>query len=172
MELIIRIASKDDVEVLSKMGAEIFYETYAVYNTEENMQQYIKETYSEEAILNELSENGSRQFIATLDNEPVGYVKISTRNVCEELAGENYFEIERLYVYGKYQGQKIGYGLINACAEIAQKEGYSIIWLGVWEHNAKAIRFYEKMGFVKFGQHVFKLGNDLQNDFLMKLEIQ
>jgi len=172
MELVISKATKADVAVLCKMGAEIFHETYAVYNTEENMQQYIKETYSEQAILKELNEKGTSQLIATLGNKPVGYVKISTRNISEELAGKRYFEIERLYVYGKYQGQKIGYELINACAEMALKEGYNTIWLGVWEHNAKAIGFYEKVGFVKFGQHVFKLGEDLQNDFLMKLEIQ
>jgi len=172
MELVISKATKADVAVLCKMGAEIFYETYAVYNTEENMQQYIKETYSEKAILNELNEKGTSQLIARLGNEPVGYVKISTKNICEELAGKRCFEIERLYVYGKYQGRKIGYELINACTEMALKEGYNTIWLGVWEHNAKAIGFYEKVGFVKFGQHVFKLGEDLQNDFLMKLEIQ
>lgn len=172
MELVISKATKADVAVLCKMGAEIFHETYAVYNTEENMQQYIKETYSEQAILKELNEKATSQLIARLGNAPIGYVKISTRNICEELAGKRYFEIERLYVYGKYQGQKIGYELINACAEMALKEGYNTIWLGVWEHNAKAIGFYEKVGFVKFGQHVFKLGEDLQNDFLMKLEIQ
>ncbi|MEY3918157.1 MAG: Protease synthase and sporulation negative regulatory protein 1, partial [Bacteroidota bacterium] len=45
------------------------------------------------------------------------------------------------------------------------------IWLGVWEHNPRAIRFYEKQGFVKFDQHIFQLGDDEQTDILMKLSL-
>ena len=42
------------------------------------------------------------------------------------------------------------------------------IWLGVWEENPRATRFYQKNGFVAFGKHIFKLGDDEQTDILMK----
>ncbi|WP_242821425.1 GNAT family N-acetyltransferase [Candidatus Arthromitus sp. SFB-rat-Yit] len=41
--------------------------------------------------------------------------------------------------------------------------------LGVWEHNIASIKFYENLGFEKFDVHIFKLGNDKQIDYLMKL---
>ena len=44
----------------------------------------------------------------------------------------------------------------------------SYVWLGVWEQNPRAIRFYEKNGFVPFDTHVFILGEDKQTDILMK----
>jgi ribosomal protein S18 acetylase RimI-like enzyme len=46
------------------------------------------------------------------------------------------------------------------------------IWLGVWEENQKAIRFYKKNGFVEFGKHIFRLGDDDQTDIMMKLDIK
>lgn len=45
------------------------------------------------------------------------------------------------------------------------------LWLGVWEHNQKAIAFYQKWGFVKTGVHNFQLGNDLQHDWLMEKDL-
>ncbi|NLA43929.1 GNAT family N-acetyltransferase, partial [Candidatus Saccharibacteria bacterium] len=42
---------------------------------------------------------------------------------------------------------------------------------GVWEHNDKAIRFYEKLGFRPFGEHLFMLGSDPQTDLLMRLDV-
>jgi ribosomal protein S18 acetylase RimI-like enzyme len=46
------------------------------------------------------------------------------------------------------------------------------VWLGVWEENHRAIRFYTKNGFVVFDKHVFIMGNDEQTDLLMQLLIQ
>lgn len=43
--------------------------------------------------------------------------------------------------------------------------------LGVWEHNHRALRFYEKNGFIAFGTHIFQLGNDQQTDILMKKSV-
>ena len=47
--------------------------------------------------------------------------------------------------------------------------GRETLWLGVWEHNARAIRFYEKCGFRDAGSHPFLLGNDLQTDRIMTI---
>ena len=61
-----------------------------------------------------------------------------------------------------------GNHLMEACLNLARQGGHKVIWLGVWEHNPRAISFYEKWGFEKFGSHLFMLGNDLQTDLLMK----
>jgi len=54
------------------------------------------------------------------------------------------------------------------CIEVARQKSARVIWLGVWEKNNKAIAFYTKWGFEKFGEHVFMLGDDPQTDWLMK----
>lgn len=45
------------------------------------------------------------------------------------------------------------------------------VWLGVWEKNLGAIRFYEKNGFVPFDKHIFRLGDEKQTDILMIIKL-
>ena len=52
--------------------------------------------------------------------------------------------------------------------EVAGEFGKTYVWLGVWEENPRAIRFYEKNGFVVFDKHIFRMGNDEQTDLMMK----
>ena len=54
---------------------------------------------------------------------------------------------------------------------MGKEMGYKKVWLGVWEKNFRAIRFYKKYGFKKFGQHKFLLGNDLQTDYLLEMDL-
>jgi ribosomal protein S18 acetylase RimI-like enzyme len=67
------------------------------------------------------------------------------------------------------QGQAIGQSLLDHAKQLAKEQNAHFLWLGVWEHNPGAIRFYERNGFQKFGEHPFILGKDVQNDFLMRL---
>ncbi|MNF16430.1 Protease synthase and sporulation negative regulatory protein PAI 1 [compost metagenome] len=55
--------------------------------------------------------------------------------------------------------------------EVAVQEQVLYIWLGVWEENKRALRFYEKNGFTVFDKHIFRLGNDEQTDLMMKKTI-
>ncbi len=45
------------------------------------------------------------------------------------------------------------------------------MWLGVWEKNPRALRFYQKIGFQEFDKHIFTLGNEKQTDIMMKLHL-
>ncbi len=76
-------------------------------------------------------------------------------------------EIERIYVLEAFKGIGAGRFMIEKTVEIAQSLGLDYIWLGVWAENEKAIRFYEKMGFTIFGEHIFRIGSDNQLDYLM-----
>lgn len=83
----------------------------------------------------------------------------------------NALEIARLYVLKDKIGTGVGKGLMISSIDIAKQKSKQVIWLGVWEKNARAIDFYTKWGFEKFGEQEFLLGNDLQNDWLMKKEL-
>lgn len=72
----------------------------------------------------------------------------------------------------QFHGKKIGQILYDKAFEIAKQLNADYVWLGVWEQNPKAIRFYEKNGFVPFDKHVFKLGSDEQTDIMMKLQLK
>ena len=108
-----------------------------------------------------------------MDGEKVvGYAKVKEGKSPKELNSENGIEIERIYTLSEYRGKSVGKLLMQTCIDIALKRGYTEIWLGVWEYNPRAIAFYEKWGFEKFGSHPFLLGNDLQTDLLMKKKLE
>jgi diamine N-acetyltransferase len=62
--------------------------------------------------------------------------------------------------------------LYEKALDLAKQSAVDFVWLGVWEENARAIRFYQKNGFVEFDRHIFKLGEDPQTDIMMKLDMR
>jgi ribosomal protein S18 acetylase RimI-like enzyme len=99
-------------------------------------------------------------------------LKINFGKSQTDLQQENAIEVERIYILNEFQGKKIGQLLFDKAIQISIQEKADYIWLGVWEENVRAIKFYLKNGFVEFDKHIFKLGNDEQTDIMMKLELK
>lgn len=50
-------------------------------------------------------------------------------------------------IHPNYQGQKLGFTLLNALIEQLRNKGILTLWLEVRESNQNAIRLYEKLNF-------------------------
>jgi len=169
----IRIAKAGlkDIEKLQDIGRQTFYETFAEGNTEENMQKYLEEGFSNQKLHNELSDPHSEFYLALLDTRVVGYLKVNSGQAQTELKDSTSLEIERIYVLKEFHGRQVGQLLYDKAIELAKLQNVSYVWLGVWEKNPRAIQFYKKNGFVEFDKHIFKLGDDEQTDFMMRLDL-
>lgn len=168
-EITIRTGSLRDIATLLHLSIQTFKETFEEFNTTENMNLYLR-SFSEERIADELAEPGAEFFIAEENGEPVGYARVRISRTPAALNGRA-LEIERLYARRMYIGKGIGKQLMDTCLKYAKQNGFSSVWLGVWEHNVRAIAFYQQYGFGRFGQHIFMVGNDAQTDFLMQKKI-
>ena len=164
-------ATVKEAEVISKLSTETFIETYSWYNTPENMREYTQKHFSVEQTKEDFSQENTHFFLAYLNDEVIGYAKLRVFENPEELKGRRHIEIERIYVQKKHQDKKVGFAIIKECIDFAKEKNYEVIWLGVWEQNHKALAFYTRVGFEKFGLHTFQLGNDAQNDNLMKFDL-
>jgi ribosomal protein S18 acetylase RimI-like enzyme len=151
------------------MSIQTFKETFANVNTPENIATYVKESFSVKQLTTELNNVNSQFYVAYLNEEAVGYLKINVGDAQTETFNRNALEVHRIYVLQKYHGKNIGQLLLDEAKNIAQHTGVECIWLGVWEENHRALRFYTKNGFVVFDKHVFTMGNDDQTDLLMQL---
>ena len=160
-----------DLENLQKISITTFRETFEEVNSEEDMQKYLDENLSLERLKNELENLDSEFYFIENENKNLGYLKLNFGNAQTEKVEENYFEIERIYVLKAFLGQKIGQILFDKAIEIGREKNLEYVWLGVWEENHRAIKFYEKNGFKIFGKHDFVLGKDVQTDLLMKLKL-
>lgn len=169
--MVIRIAEINDAALLTTLSVITFRQTFGDANSPQDMDKYLAEEMNFSKLSGELLDKDNSFFFAIIDDVPIGYVKIRASKQFMELNDSNPLEIERLYVLKEYQGKKAGAALMAHCISHAASRHHDLLVLGVWEHNHKAIRFYQQWGFAVFGSHIFLLGDDEQTDVLMKKEL-
>jgi len=167
-EINIRVATTEDAALIADLSRQTFYDTFAAANTVENMDKFMNEAFTREKLMAEVGAAGNTFLLAYDGNEPVGYARLCETGSPLLMENGAALEIARIYAVQKSIGKGVGRALMQHCIELARQKNARIIWLGVWEKNEKAIAFYTKWGFEKFGDHVFMLGNDPQTDWLMK----
>lgn len=161
-----------DLEDLKSLSIETFSESFAGGNKAENMKKYMDIFFSDKKLAEELQNSNSTFYFARFDHSIIGYLKINVGSAQTELQDKNGLEIERIYVKSAFQGNQIGQLLFDKAIQIANTNQADFLWLAVWEKNPGAIRFYERNGLVKFSSHPFKLGNDVQTDIMMKIDLK
>ncbi|HMU07893.1 MAG TPA: GNAT family N-acetyltransferase [Kaistella sp.] len=170
-EIKVRKITSVDLTDLVKISRQTFNETFEEVNSEEDMQKYLSENLSEEQLQSELDNPESEFYFAENKDEILGYLKLNSGNSQTENKNENSIEIERIYVLKKFLRMKIGQLLLDHSIQIAKEKNAEFIWLGVWEHNERALKFYGKNGFEVYSKHDFVLGKDVQTDLLMKMNL-
>lgn len=168
MNVEIRYATPEDASMIAGLSRKTFYDTFAAQNTAEDMEKFMNEQFSHERLAQEVTNPDNIFIVAEIMDEPVGYARMREGDPPPELNGLPAIEIARIYAVQSGIGKGIGTALMKKCIDIAFETGRRVIWLGVWEKNERAIQFYTKWGFEKFGEHDFVLGNDVQRDWLMK----
>ncbi|MTI39865.1 GNAT family N-acetyltransferase [Fulvivirga lutimaris] len=164
-------ATEEHLNILVDLGRTTFVQTYAKDNSVDNMIDYLDAHFNLKQIKSELRNSNSFFYLAEKDNEYVGFLKLNTGDAQTEETETTAFEVERIYVLKKFQGQRIGKLFMDKAIEVAEAHHAPFVWLGVWEENPNAIAFYKKCGFNPFGTHTFTIGDDDQTDIMMKLEI-
>jgi len=158
----------EDLLILQEISRRTFYQSFASVNTPENMKSFLDHHYSKEKLSDEILNPDSNFFFAKQGNEIAGYIKLNRGSAQTVLPNNGGLEIERIYIDQPFKGMGIGQEFIKWTLAEAKKINSRYIWLGVWEHNVAAIRFYEKNGFVSYSKHIFTLGDDEQTDLLMR----
>lgn len=166
----IRQAKLDDAEAIAHLSIQTFRNTFETSSNTADIEAYLKSQFQIQQISAELTDSNNTFLLAypEASSDPIGYAKLRTGKTESCITGANPIELERLYVDKTVIGQGVGAKLMRACLDRANTQNHNTIWLGVWEENQHAIQFYKKWKFVTVGSHIFKLGNDNQNDLLMQ----
>jgi ribosomal protein S18 acetylase RimI-like enzyme len=163
----VRRASAADVESLSAIGSEAFFEAYSDFNEPNDIAAHLRDQYSPEAIVREIGLPDRFYLLALVDAEPAGLCKVRAGPAPEGIPDPACLEIQQLYVDPRHQRRGIGKVLVDAVLADARSLRFAGVWLGVWQQAAWAINFYTKYGFMKFGLHTFRLGSTEQTDLPM-----
>ena len=168
LNISIRRAGAKDARLLAELGARTFRDTFADGTKPEDMAAYLAAAFGEAVQEAELADAASVFFVAEAGGVAGGYAKLHAGEAEACVAGREPVELARLYVGREWFGRGVGAALMRACVEEARRAGRLTMWLGVWEHNARAQAFYRKWGFRVVGEHVFPVGSDPQIDLIME----
>jgi diamine N-acetyltransferase len=157
----IRRATPEDATRLAELAARTFHDTFAPHNRTEDIDAYLSATYSERQQREEIENPDLITLVVEQDDALTGFAQL--RLTLPEV------EIARFYIDSRWHGRGAAQSLMNEIFAITRELGATRLWLGVWEHNARAIAFYAKCGFRDCGSHPFLLGTDLQTDREMEV---
>jgi ribosomal protein S18 acetylase RimI-like enzyme len=173
-----RQAGIGDAASLCEFARRIFVETFAPSNTPENMDHYVQRAFTTQQIQSELEDTSNIFILLEHEQKLVAYYKLQTvfdrtdASIPESILNNKSILLERFYLDAEWQGSGLAQHMMHHCIELVQSLNQDLIWLGVWEHNPKARRFYEKQGFQVVGSHIFMMGNQAQTDHWMSLSLQ
>jgi len=171
MKLSYKICTLEQLQILAEISRITFVAAFEKHNNPEDFKTYMETVLSNEKLKTELLDVNTRFYLAYLNENLVGYFKLNLNEAQTEQFGNTSVEIERIYVLEEFQGLQIGKQMLFKIIEMAKQDLITFIWLGVWEKNTSAIRFYEQNGFIKFGTHPYYIGKDRQTDWLMRLDL-
>ena len=169
----IRFGAPEDAAALARIAWKSFYDAFADHpkNAPDDLRAYMDEAFNVETIAAELSDENVIYFIAEIAGEMVGYAKLKKNSREDGTTGERPIELCRLYSLNEFIGKGIGKALMQHSLDFARDGEHDFMWLGVWEYNFRAQKFYAKFGFEKCGEHVFQLGTDPQTDWLLQRQV-
>ena len=167
----IRIANPTDAGLLVELGRTSFYEAFAEETNPDDMAGHLRTAFKMEDIKAQLKDHKSLFIIIEVHATAAGYAYLKPEDPPDCVKTPNPVQLVRFYLRKQYYGRDVGYTLMKACLELACSRGFESIWLSTWELNHRANAFYKKWNFEVVGKAKFKVGSDIQNDFIFARKI-
>jgi diamine N-acetyltransferase len=163
----VRKAHRHDATRLSVIAEATFRDTFAAVNTPEDMELHCRTRFSAAVQADEIDDPDRVTLLCEQGDQLIGFAQLRWGKAPGCVVATACGEIQRLYVISEFHGKGVARDLMSACMDVMTHRPSEVVWLGVWEHNPRAIAFYRKFGFREVGEHVFALGSDRQRDIVM-----
>lgn len=163
----IRPAVPDDAALLADLGARTFRETFEGICSPRDLELFLGDTYGEAKQRAELVDPARPAWVLEVDGAASGFLqlRLGHREPC--VSGQRAVELQRIYVLRSVLAGGLGAALMGTALDHARSWGADVLWLGVWENNAKALAFYARHGFREVGDHVFRIGQQIDRDLIL-----
>jgi ribosomal protein S18 acetylase RimI-like enzyme len=153
-------AGVDHSASIAAVGKRSFYDAFRpFFYSQAELKEYLDYTYAIEKIASSITKPNNVFFIALLDQKVIGFAKLKKHSPNKQISAGRQMELQKIYVLKEYHGSGAGQALLQAVLEMANKIQAQCIWLDVLLQNERAIRFYEKCRFEKYGKHFFTIGS-------------
>ncbi|MGW9687089.1 N-acetyltransferase family protein [Flagellimonas sp. 2504JD1-5] len=153
-------ATPSDTTIIALLARITFTETFGHYFRDKlDLENYLNKTFNVHKLQSSLAKPNNAYWLAKIDGLPVGYAKLKLNSPSPFVIGPDVCQLQKIYVLKDFLSKRVGLALQDALLEEAKREA-SKIWLSVLKENERAVRFYEKNGFKKVGDHDFQIGNE------------
>lgn len=167
----IRSATAADAAALAEFAERVFDEVFSPGNDEGDMASYMTAAFGPRQQRAEITEPGAIVLLAEdAQGALAGYLHIAASDTPACVTAPA-VELKRLYVDPRRHSRGLGKRLLDEGIARALASGATRLWLGVWENNVRAQKFYTREGFTRAGEHLFMLGSDPQTDWIMQRPI-
>lgn len=170
MALAIRRAMPADAAALSVIADATFTEAFGHLYPAEDLDAFLRASYTVERQRVILEAPGYAVWLLEDDGVAVGHAAAGPCGLPHTAVRPEDGELKRLYVLAKYQNGGWGGRLFQAAMDWLLAEGPRTLWIGVWENNLGAQRFYARHGFEKVGEHTFPVGRVVDREFTLRRE--
>ena len=169
----VRLGTGEDAENLGAMASAVFVDTFGAGSKPETMAAYLAQAFHPSQLSAELADSKNRFLLAVTSNtseEIIGYTKLRFAQGEEPSCVTGpapVAELERFYVRHEWHGTGVADTLMKQSLQTAAAQGVQTLWLGVYEDNPRAQRFYTRWGFRDVGEHLFLFGDEEETDRVM-----
>ena len=168
----LRLALPGDALSLAVLAERTFREAFGARNSPDNMDLHCAKYFGPDIQLREIGERGLVTTLADEAGRLAGFTQLRLARASPAVTASKPAELNRIYVTAEWQGRGVARALMDRALADAARGGSDVLWLGVWEHNPKAMAFYRKFGFEVVGTQSFMLGQERQRDLVMSVGIR
>lgn len=164
----IRRATPADAALLSSLAAQTFTEAFGHLYPEQDLRDFLAESYSVERQRVILSTPGYAVWLLEHEGVAVGHAAAGPCGLPHPDVQPGDGELKRLYVLAAFQGSGWGSRLFEVALDWLLADGPRTLWVGVWSENFGAQRFYARHGFEQAGTHEFPVGRVVDREFTLR----
>ncbi len=166
-----RQAVPADGPALDAMARKIWLETFGAHYAQDDLDHYLGSAYGPDGRLLKDLAGGEAVFRIACDPEAgiVGYAKVNAPWLPDAEPGA--LQLSQLYVATAWHGRGVAGPLMDWAVAHGRDRGAAALLLTVWEENRRALRFYEKLGFVHVGDYAFPVGEKIDRDLILRLAL-
>ena len=167
----IRPATLQDAAILADLGARTFRETFEAICSPGDLDAFLAQAYGEAIQRAELADPSRPARILEIAGVPSGFLQLRLGHREPGVPGLRPVELQRIYLLRAAQGGGYGAALMAEAVDLAMAWGADTLWLGVWENNHRTLAFYARSGFRDVGEHIFKIGEQVDRDLILARDL-
>jgi ribosomal protein S18 acetylase RimI-like enzyme len=170
--MILRPATLADAPALAALGAETFIAAFGDLYSAEDLIAFLAQVHAPGAVAEEIAGDTCTHCLAEVEGTLVAYCKLRyPGHYTAYSVAHDPIELGQLYALPQHTGAGIGAMLMDWALGVARTRGHDAMLLSVYAENYGAQRFYERYGFAKIADITFRVGEQLDPEFLYELRL-